>query len=337
MRALHESKAIVLYLVCWMAFTASAVVPNVRAETEISQPPAPPWESPLAREAPYTGEIRDIRSGGSLTPDALIERLATVDLVLLGERHDNPDHHRLQTWIAERLFAQGRPYALAFEMIDGDQSVPLAEWLATTPRDAAGLGAAIGWDESGWPDWSLYQPIATAAVSRHLPILAANLPPSLVRAIAINGMSALPQARAESLQLMPDKDTAILAAHTQEIQDVHCGMLPDRALAPFALAQYARDAEMARVMADQWQKTQGKSGVLLIAGAGHVRSDRGVPFHLARRAPQAKVLSLAFVEARDDQPQMDSAALPYDLVWLTARVDDGDHCAEMRQSVSPAR
>lgn len=292
-------------------------------------PPAPPWVSPLARLTSDTGDIRDLRDGRTLTPTALIDRLAAADFVLLGERHDNADHHRLQAWIAERLFAQERRYALAFEMIDGDQSLQLAAYLATAPRDAAGLGAALDWNESGWPDWSLYQPIATAAVSRHLPILAANLPPSLVRGIAINGMSALPPAQAQSLHLMPDQDTAILAAHTQEIQDAHCGMLPKRALAPFALAQYARDAEMARVMADQWQKDQGKSGIVLIAGAGHVRKDRGVPFHLARMAPKAKVLSLAFVEARDDQPRMDWAALPYDLVWLTARVDDGDHCAEM--------
>ena len=56
-----------------------------------------------------------------------------------------------------------------------------------------------------------------------------------------------------------------------------------------------------------------------------------MPFHLARMA-KAKVLSLAFVEARDDQPRMDWTALPYDLVWMTARVDDGDHCADMRRS-----
>lgn len=294
-------------------------------------PPAPPWVSPLARHTAITGDIRDLRDGGTLTPTALIERLAAVDFVLLGERHDNADHHRLQAWIAERLFAPGRPYALAFEMIDGDQSVKLNDYLATAPSDAAGLGAALDWSESGWPDWTLYRPIATAAVTRRLPILAANLPPSLVRVIAKDGISALPPALAQNLQLAPDTDTAILAAHTQEIQAAHCGMLPERSLAPFALAQYARDANMARVMVDQWRNDQGKSGVVLIAGAGHVRSDRGVPFHLARMAPNAKVLSLAFVEARDDQAEMDWAALPYDLVWMTARVDDADFCAQMRQ------
>jgi uncharacterized iron-regulated protein len=141
-------------------------------------PPAPPWVAPLAQHTPITGEIRDLRNGRTVTPTALVERLAAADFVLLGERHDNADHHRLQAWIADRLVAQDRAYALAFEMIDRDQSAKLDAYLATAPRDAAELGAAIGWNESGWPDWSLYQPIAAAALSRDLPILAANLPPS---------------------------------------------------------------------------------------------------------------------------------------------------------------
>ena len=315
-----------------VALSWIGATPAWSAET---RPPAPPWVSPLAREAPHTGEIRDIRNGALLTPDALIERFAAVDFVLLGERHDNPDHHRLQAWIADRLFARGQPYALAIEMIDSSQFGQLTDYLAKSPRDAAGLGAALNWDESGWPDWQLYQPIAEAALSRGLPILPANLPPDLVRAIAMNGLTGLPAPLAHSLQLAPDRDSAILADHAAEIQAVHCGMLPERSLAPFALAQYARDAQMARVMADQWQQSNGKTKDVLIAGAGHVRTDRGVPFHLARMAPNARVLSLAFIEARDgDAPRQDLSSLPYDLVWLTARVDDGTNACD---KLKPAR
>ncbi len=68
----------------------------------------------------------------------------------------------------------------------------------------------------------------------------------------------------------------------------------------------------------------------MIAGAGHARRDRGVPLHLARLAPEARVVSLAFVEAGDDaMPDADLARLPYDLVWFTARVDDDDPCNAM--------
>jgi hypothetical protein len=80
-------------------------------------------------------------------------------------------------------------------------------------------------------------------------------------------------------------------------------------------------------MADQWRRSARKTGVILIAGAGHGRKDRGVPLHLARLAPEARVVSLAFVEAADDDvPDAELVRLPYDLVWFTARVDDGDFC-----------
>jgi uncharacterized iron-regulated protein len=90
---------------------------------------------------------------------------------------------------------------------------------------------------------------------------------------------------------------------------------------------------MAHVMADQWQESDGKSGVVLIAGAGHARTDRGVPLHLARMAPDAKILSLAFVEADDESTEADVAALPFDVVWFTARVENVDHCAALKRSL----
>ena len=148
-------------------------------------PPAapPPSDSALTRQAPLSGHIHDTSSGLALTTEALIERLAAVDFVLLGERHDNPDHHRLQALISERLLDRGRSYGVAFEMIHSGQTPRLAQYIAASPGDSAGLGTALGWEKSGWPSWSLYRPIAAAAIKRGLPILAANLPPDVARAL----------------------------------------------------------------------------------------------------------------------------------------------------------
>lgn len=318
--------AVILVIAAFRAATLQAQAP----------PPAPPWDSPLARQAPLAGRIHDTRSGLALTAEALIQRLAAADFVLLGERHDNPDHHRLQAWIAERLLDRGRPYGVAFEMIDSGQAPKLAQYLATSPRDSEGLGPALDWHNSGWPAWRHYRPIAAAALGRGLPILAANLPPDVARGIARNGLAALPAALAQHLRLDPADDSAVLDAHSAEIQRAHCGVLPERSLAFFALAQYARDAEMARVMSEHWRRSDGGQGVVLIAGAGHVRTDRGVPLHLGRMAPGARVASLAFIEADDTTGAApDIAALPYDVVWLTARVDDTDRCAAPRVPRQP--
>lgn len=314
------------------AIAMSAALP-VRGESPVANlpmPPAPPWIAPLAQRAPLTGQIREPASGRRLTPEQLNARLAAADFVLLGERHDNPDHHRLQAWAVDSLLTRAPRYAVALEMIDSDQAARLSQYLAASPQNSAQLGNALEWANSGWPHWSQYQPIVEAAMRRGLPVLAANLPPALARAIARDGLEALPAQLAARLRLDPAADKAVLAGHAAEMQAAHCGKLPERSLAPFAVAQYARDAYMAWVMVDQWRRSARKMGAVLIAGAGHARKDRGAPLHLARLAPDARVVSLAFVEAGDRaMPDAKIALLPYDLVWFTARVDDEDPCNVM--------
>jgi uncharacterized iron-regulated protein len=80
-----------------------------------------------------------------------------------------------------------------------------------------------------------------------------------------------------------------------------------------------------------------RDGAVLIAGAGHVRTDRGVPAYLATRVPDASVASVAFVEVAsgavapaDYAGRFGAARLPFDFVWFTARADDADPCARLR-------
>ena len=42
------------------------------------------------------GEIRDLRSGQVLTAEQLLARLSRPERVLIGEQHDNADHHAAQ-------------------------------------------------------------------------------------------------------------------------------------------------------------------------------------------------------------------------------------------------
>lgn len=54
------------------------------------------WKSPLGRDHSLTGRIWDVSSARFIDRETLVERLAGADFVLLGERHDNPDHHMQQ-------------------------------------------------------------------------------------------------------------------------------------------------------------------------------------------------------------------------------------------------
>jgi uncharacterized iron-regulated protein len=294
------------------------------------------WQAPLGREHPLTGRIWDTRAGRFVTAEALVAALAQARYVLLGERHDNPDHHRVQAALVRGLLAAGRRPAVPFEMFTADDAPAIARHLGAAPRDAAGLGDAVNWRRSGWPDWAYYQPIAQAALDADVPIVAANLAPSTARALARGNRSALPPGLAARHALdepMPGGAQAALAA---EIERVHCGLMPADRVDGMVLAQRARDATLADGMLGG-----ERDGAVLIAGTGHVRGDRGVPLYLRVRAPGASIATVAPLEVREGwtRPEQYGEAwdggLPFDWVWFTPRMDDGDPCARLRKT--PAR
>src|SRR6516165_3133522 len=64
--------------------------------------PAPPWASALHWESrldidhPLVGVVWDVAAKRPVTERELSARVQSSTIVLVGEAHDNPDHHRLQ-------------------------------------------------------------------------------------------------------------------------------------------------------------------------------------------------------------------------------------------------
>jgi uncharacterized iron-regulated protein len=296
------------------------------------------WESRVGRDHPLVGRIWDVGGDEFLDPRRLVARLATHRFVLLGERHDHPDHHRLQARLVRGLAAAGRRPAVAFEMLDLDQAPALTRHLAAAPTDAAGLGPAVGWERSGWPAWPHYQPIAVAALRARLPLLAASLPRAATRTVSDGGLAALEPALAARLALeraVPDEARRAIG---EEIRAGHCGQAPEARLPRMVDVQWVRDAQLAASLV-----AAGGDGAVLITGAGHARRPWGVPTHLARQAPGATVASLAFVEVRADAPTPDAYGLrvhgrpAFDFVWFTPRVDAADPCQRFQRDLERLR
>jgi len=279
-----------------------------------------------------TGRMWDVAQKRYVTMETVATAVSAARFALLGERHDHPEHHQFQAWLLRQMVLAGRRPAVAFEMLDATQAQVLERYLATAPRDAAGLGDAVGWGTSGWPPWSLYQPIADTALAAGLPIVAVNLPPTVARAVARGEQGALDPALVRRHGL--DRPAPTQAAMEDEIRSAHCGAISDERIASMVMAQRARDAEMAeRLVAGQ------RDGAVLIAGAGHVRTDQGVPRGLGALAPEARVASVAFVEVADGltapadyAARFGASRLPFDYIWFTARADNADPCEALRQS-----
>ena len=291
------------------------------------------WKAPFGRDHPLAGQIWDVSAASFIDRGTLVSRLARARFVLLGEKHDNPEHHFLQATLLRALIEAERRPAVGFEMFNLDDAPAIAGHLAEAPTDAAGLGAAVQWDKRGWPSWEFYQPIAEAALQAGLPIVATNLPPSTVKALRREGVAALEGDLVRRLALDRPVTQDVMAIMTAEIRQAHCGYASEDSLGSMVTVQRARDAQMAESMTAAGLR----DGTVLVAGAGHARIDYGIPAHLASKSIGQPVISLAFVEVNEGETTPESFALgfgrktlPFDYVWFTPRVDNLDPCEKFK-------
>ena len=276
--------------------------------------------------APLAGKIWDVRAQRFVDVQTLVRAIDGADFVLLGEIHDNRQHHAHQAEILDALLRDGHRPAVAFEQFDRDYQADIDAAIARGDGPDA-LADAARFDRKGWR-WESYEPLVALALDAHVPLVAANLSRPDARAVAAKGFSALTQG-AVHLGL----DRAWSRTRNDALLDSlvagHCGAMTRADVAPIALAQRARDAVMADALLAQQQR-----GVVFIGGAGHARRDLGVPLYLHVRAPKARIVSIAFTETPADAKRANDyvetpvgASRVYDYLWFTPGAERADPCA----------
>jgi len=296
-------------------------------------PPWRDWQAPLLRDHALSGKIWSARDKAFVTPQTLVQAVSAARFVLIGEVHDNADHHRLQAWLIEQSAANTKP-DIVMEMIAEDQAPALRAYLARPGANAAGLGAALKWEARGWPSFRIYQPIAEAALRRGMPIHAGDIDKLTLKKISKNGLNALGAERRSSLFLDKPLGEALQKALLDDLYESHCELVPRKALSGMSDVQRLRDA----VLADSLINAAGGGSAILIAGNGHVRADRAVPWYLSRRVSQANIVTVMLLEVEktakapeDLTPTGPGGKTTADYVWFTPRADRKDPCGELRK------
>ncbi|MHC8396910.1 ChaN family lipoprotein [Pseudomonas sp. LB3P93] len=262
----------------------------------------------LSNPPPVTGEIRDLRSGQVLTPRELVARLAEPSRLIVGEQHDNRDHHQLQLWLLQALGERRPQGSLLLEMLTPDQQPRIDEVrrASTLPADLPG---ALNW-QSGW-DWNLYGPIVGFALTQPYPLLAANLDNLEIRTV---------YAKPPTLSGSRSNAASVKDELLAQINDSHCGLLPTSQMPAMLAVQQQRDRRMAERL------LSAPTPSLLFAGAYHARKDVGVPIHvLDLGEPQSPTVLMLAKQGGEVTPAM------ADYVWYTPATPAQDYCAEMRK------
>lgn len=271
----------------------------------------PEWQSPRARDHSRVGQIVDLRTGEQVAVEDMLAELANAAIVLLGEKHDNPDHHRLQLWLLQTLQARRVQGSVVLEMLTLDQQdrVSAVQQQINAGAQPDDLAQALEWHK-GW-DWQLYGELASYVLKQGYPLLASNL-----NRDALMGIYRNPP------QLAGAKSTGTVVKQrlSEHIREAHCNKLPDTQLPAMLAVQQQRDRSMATVLLEAAKPT------LLIAGAYHARYDLGVPLHLEDLHDAESVQQRVLIFAEADQ---DVEAQSADFVWYTPAVAERDYCADL--------
>lgn len=252
-------------------------------------------------------------AAGEAVSRDFLDRLPDADVLLLGEVHDNPVHHRLQA----RAVAAMAPAAVVWEMLTPEQAGLLPDDLA----DPELVSRAVGWEGTGWPDFHFYHQIMLAAgEALHMGAEVTRVQARRVFDEPLPSVSADILGDAAELFDLAQPLTWQDQATREAIQSAaHCDALPEHLLSGMVDAQRLRDAALATAVFAALDRTGGP--VAVITGWGHARRDIGVPRKLTAAAPELRVLSMALLE---EDPGENA---PFDYWIVTDQHPREDPCA----------
>lgn len=274
------------------------------------------------RSAASSASVASVDSRSAPTVSAPAAR-SEPPFVLLGELHDNPGHHRARAEQLRRLIVQEPRTVVVFEQFSRSEDAAVARARQAAPGDVNAVIDAAKLDRKSWR-WPLHQPLFEAVLQSGAEVRGGNIDRDQVRRIVREGDAAWP-ADLLALRERTAWNSAQQDALRQDIQDGHCGAMPEAMLPGMVQAQRARDAAMARAMLDA--REAGAKRVVLIAGNGHVRRDLAVPVYLqAAGVPSTDIDAVAYLEPGSAAP-----AGGYDRVERAPAPSREDPCAQFKR------
>ena len=251
--------------------------------------------------------------------------------ILIGEKHDNSDHHQLELLLLEALDEQAEKdnetLSVVFEMLDSSQQQhvdSIAEALADNEDltlSTEQIKADLQWPEHGWA-WDDYASVISWVLNRRISLLAGNIDSSQMSSVYRNGIDAEFDS---ALALREELQQALL----EQVYEGHCELMERESLSPMVDVQLAKDAAMTNALI-----TADTDKSVLIAGTGHTRIDSAIPIHL-RLNSSGPVLSVALVEVDSDLSSITDYEMAdlFDVLIFTPVANQRDYCAELEKTM----
>ncbi len=254
-----------------------------------------PWaqaaEDVVKTDCVPEGRVLLPASNSWTTSVALVEQLRDKRVVLLGEHHDNIEHHRWQLQMITGLHVLNPNMVLGFEMFPRQGQPVLDRWVAGELTEDEFL-KQVKWAEYWNFDSSLYLPMFHYARMNKIPMYALNVNRSLIHKVGAEGWDKVPDAEQEGVSKPAPASqgykkmlSSVFMSHgtkhgaDAKAEDPMVTILADPGFNRFVESQSAWDRAMAEGIVSGRQKNQGAT-MVAVMGSGHMMYRFGVPEQL---------------------------------------------------------
>ena len=206
----------------------------------------------------------------------MIDDIKRVNIVFVGEFHDNEDHHRYQLNIIKALSDAGIPAAVGLEMFASDFQKDLDMWVS---KDIS-LNDFLEVYNNNWLySWSLYRDIFLHARDNNIPMVGLNVLRTITQKVSIYGISSL--TNEEISALPPDLICEIDSKAIDILKSVYQSHNKENFIY-FCEAQAIWDKAMAMNIMKFIEKNP--EGLLVVlAGTGHSMKF-GIPYQIRKNS-----------------------------------------------------
>jgi uncharacterized iron-regulated protein len=223
---------------------------------------------------------------------AMLDHLATSDVVLFGELHINPIVHWLQFEVTKDLFARERKRLIVgAEMFEADDQIIIDEYMAGTIGHDTLTAEAKVWDNYETD----YRPIVEFAHNHGIPFIGTNIPRRYASLVARSGLEALEKLSDQAKQWIAPLPIPLDLESPTYHDLLDLGKAHSMDAKNFLAAQAIKDATMAHFILTN--RSPEKLFVHL-NGEYHSRRYGGIYWYLKQAQPELAIVTITSVEGR---------------------------------------
>ncbi|HHB77389.1 MAG TPA: PDZ domain-containing protein [Desulfobulbus sp.] len=235
---------------------------------------------------------------------AIMDSTSKSRVIYVGETHTSYGDHMLQLQVLQAMYAKNNNMAVGMEMFPRSSQQALRDYISgniTTEREFLKKSRYF----SVWGfDYQLYRGIIGFCRKHKIPIIGLNLDKKIVSKVFrtgnTDGISPEEQKQMAAIRDLdvPGYRKRLTDIYRQHAASPHGGGNNNKKFSGFLQAQAIWDETMAESIAD-YLSANPTSQMIIIAGAGHVYKDSGIPLRVERRMPGIRQSVLVSDNGRD--------------------------------------